>query len=66
MFRISQLLKTFHDNLPVKKAHKMLGPVVIWNLIRRCNLRCKHCYSSSLDMEFNDELSTRASKSNNR
>ena len=58
MFRISQLLKTFHDDLPANKAHKMPGPVVIWNLIRRCNLRCKHCYSTSLDMDFNDELST--------
>ena len=23
------------------------GPVVIWNLIRRCNLTCKHCYAFS-------------------
>ena len=45
MFRISQLLKTFHDDLPANKAHKMPGPVVIWNLIRRCNLRCKHSVS---------------------
>lgn len=58
MFRISQLLKTFHDDLSANKAHKMLGPVVILNLIRRCKLRCKHCYSASLDMDFNDELST--------
>ncbi|WNC68353.1 heme d1 biosynthesis radical SAM protein NirJ [Thalassotalea nanhaiensis] len=58
MFRISQLLKTLHDDLPVGKAVKMPGPVVIWNLIRRCNLQCKHCYSTSLDIEFKDELST--------
>ena len=58
MFRISQLLKTFHDDLPVTKARKMPGPVVIWNLIRRCNLQCKHCYSTSLDIDFKDELST--------
>ncbi len=58
MFRISQLLKTFHDDLPVGRARKMPGPVVIWNLIRRCNLRCKHCYSTSLDMDFKDELNT--------
>ncbi|MGP1628511.1 MAG: heme d1 biosynthesis radical SAM protein NirJ, partial [Giesbergeria sp.] len=25
------------------------GPVVIWNLIRRCNLTCKHCYALSAD-----------------
>ena len=34
------------------------GPVVIWNLIRRCNLTCKHCYSISADRDFPGELST--------
>jgi MoaA/NifB/PqqE/SkfB family radical SAM enzyme len=34
------------------------GPVVIWNLIRRCNLTCKHCYSISTDKDFSGELST--------
>jgi heme d1 biosynthesis radical SAM protein NirJ len=34
------------------------GPVVIWNLIRRCNLTCKHCYSISADKNFPGELST--------
>jgi len=61
MFRISQLLTTLHDDLvtlkPVKATRKMPGPVVIWNLIRRCNLHCKHCYSTSLDIDFKDELS---------
>ncbi len=33
------------------------GPVVIWNLIRRCNLTCKHCYSISADTDFAGELS---------
>jgi len=32
--------------------------VVIWNLIRRCNLTCKHCYSISADRDFPGELST--------
>jgi heme d1 biosynthesis radical SAM protein NirJ len=62
MFRISQLLTTLHNDLtdlkPVSAARKMPGPVVIWNLIRRCNLRCKHCYSTSLDIDFKDELTT--------
>jgi heme d1 biosynthesis radical SAM protein NirJ len=31
--------------------------VVIWNLIRRCNLTCKHCYSVSADRDFPNELS---------
>jgi heme d1 biosynthesis radical SAM protein NirJ len=34
------------------------GPVVIWNLVRRCNLTCKHCYSISTDIDFPGELST--------
>ncbi|HVJ12634.1 MAG TPA: heme d1 biosynthesis radical SAM protein NirJ, partial [Burkholderiales bacterium] len=32
--------------------------VVIWNLIRRCNLTCMHCYSISTDIDFPGELST--------
>jgi heme d1 biosynthesis radical SAM protein NirJ len=32
--------------------------VVIWNLIRRCNLGCKHCYSISGDVDFPGELTT--------
>jgi heme d1 biosynthesis radical SAM protein NirJ len=31
---------------------------VIWNLIRRCNLACQHCYSISADIDFPGELST--------
>ena len=34
------------------------GPVVVWNLIRRCNLSCRHCYSASSDKMFQGELST--------
>lgn len=33
------------------------APVVIWNLIRRCNLTCQHCYSISADRDFPGELS---------
>ena len=43
---------------PVTPARKPPGPVVIWNLIRRCNLTCKHCYSISADIDFKGELST--------
>jgi heme d1 biosynthesis radical SAM protein NirJ len=31
---------------------------VIWNLVRRCNLTCKHCYSISADIDFPGELDT--------
>jgi len=34
------------------------GPVVIWNVIRRCNLCCKHCYSVRADTDFPGELTT--------
>lgn len=34
------------------------GPVVIWNLIRRCNLTCTHCYAFSADHDYPGELST--------
>lgn len=34
------------------------GPVVIWNLVRRCNLTCRHCYSISADKDFPNELDT--------
>ena len=33
------------------------GPVVIWNLTRRCNLTCKHCYALSADHAYPGELS---------
>lgn len=31
-------------------------PVVVWNVGRRCNLRCVHCYSQSRDLQYPDEL----------
>ena len=33
-------------------------PVVVWNVGRRCNLRCVHCYSHSRDVDYTGELST--------
>jgi 12,18-didecarboxysiroheme deacetylase len=33
-------------------------PVVVWNVGRRCNLRCVHCYSRSRDREYSGELTT--------
>ena len=31
-------------------------PVVVWNATRRCNLKCIHCYSSSQNIRYSDEL----------
>jgi MoaA/NifB/PqqE/SkfB family radical SAM enzyme len=58
MFRLSQFLKEINSPTPVGERRDPPGPVVIWNLIRRCNLRCKHCYSISGDVDFPGELST--------
>ncbi|HWR25894.1 MAG TPA: 12,18-didecarboxysiroheme deacetylase, partial [Methanosarcina sp.] len=33
-------------------------PVVVWNMTRRCNLKCVHCYAQAKDIEFENELST--------
>ena len=57
MFRISQYMQEIAVPTPVGAARKPFGPVVIWNLIRRCNLTCKHCYSISADKDFAGELS---------
>jgi 12,18-didecarboxysiroheme deacetylase len=37
-------------------------PVVVWNMTRRCNLKCIHCYSSSQNIHYADELSTEEGK----
>ena len=34
-------------------------PVVVWNITKRCNLKCAHCYSNSTDREYPNELSTK-------
>jgi len=33
-------------------------PVVVWNITRRCNLKCVHCYAQSDDISYENELST--------
>ncbi len=58
MFRISQYLNELQSPTPLGPKRHPPGPVVIWNLIRRCNLTCKHCYSISADKDFPGELST--------
>jgi heme d1 biosynthesis radical SAM protein NirJ len=58
MFRISQYMQELANPTPMGPKRNPPGPVVIWNLIRRCNLTCKHCYSISADKDFPGELST--------
>jgi heme d1 biosynthesis radical SAM protein NirJ len=58
MFRVSQFMQELISPTPVAPRRDPPGPVVIWNLIRRCNLLCKHCYSISGDVDFPGELTT--------
>ena len=58
MFRLSQFMEEVANPSPLGPRRSPPGPVVIWNLIRRCNLMCKHCYSISGDVDFPGELST--------
>lgn len=58
MFRLSHFLQELHQPTPPGPRREPPGPVVIWNLLRRCNLTCRHCYSISADKDFAGELST--------
>jgi heme d1 biosynthesis radical SAM protein NirJ len=58
MFRISHYMRELVQPSLLGPVRKPPGPVVIWNLIRRCNLTCKHCYSISADIDFKGELDT--------
>jgi heme d1 biosynthesis radical SAM protein NirJ len=58
MFRLSRFMEALRDAGPVPPPRKPAGPVVIWNLIRRCNLNCRHCYATSADTDFKGELDT--------
>ncbi len=37
-------------------------PVVVWNITRRCNLKCVHCYAQADNVGAPDELSTAEGK----
>lgn len=59
MFRLSEYMRQLADPTPVRKRRGTgaVKPVVIWNLTRRCNLKCRHCYTVSADVDFPGELS---------
>ncbi len=40
MFRIANFIRELDHPTPVAPRRNPPGPVVIWNLIRRCNLTC--------------------------
>ncbi|MBA3019259.1 MAG: 12,18-didecarboxysiroheme deacetylase [Proteobacteria bacterium] len=37
-------------------------PVVVWNITRRCNLKCVHCYAHAKNQSFDNELTTEEGK----
>ncbi len=58
MFRLSEYMHQLAAPTPVhKRGTGEVKPVVIWNMTRRCNLRCRHCYTVSADVDFPGELS---------
>ncbi|MGH1415161.1 MAG: heme d1 biosynthesis radical SAM protein NirJ [Pelagimonas sp.] len=58
MFRLSQYMQQLKTPTPVRVRRGSGGvkPVVIWNMTRRCNLKCRHCYTTSADVQFPGEL----------
>jgi heme d1 biosynthesis radical SAM protein NirJ len=65
MLRISQYLREvaqaertgrYPEPPPERRTAGGPRPVVIWNLTRRCNLTCKHCYALSADHHYPGEL----------
>jgi heme d1 biosynthesis radical SAM protein NirJ len=67
MFRVSRFVNEILHPTPPSAPREPFsprrdppGPVVIWNLVRRCNLACMHCYSISADVDFPGELDTAA------
>ncbi len=59
MFRLSHYMKQLINPSPVRARKGRVRPVVIWNLTRRCNLKCRHCYAVAADHDFPGELTTR-------
>ncbi|NEY91398.1 heme d1 biosynthesis radical SAM protein NirJ [Tabrizicola oligotrophica] len=57
MFRLSQYMQELITPTPPRRRAGEVKPVVIWNLTRTCNLRCRHCYTTSADVPFPGELS---------
>ena len=56
MFRLTHYMRELVEPTPVRERKGPVKPVVIWNLTRRCNLRCRHCYTTSADVHFPGEL----------
>lgn len=58
MFRLTHYMKQLVDPTPLRGRTGPMRPVVIWNLTRRCNLKCRHCYAVAADHHFPGELTS--------
>ena len=53
----------YHGGAPLSTgAAPGMGPVVVWNCTRACNLACRHCYASATADGSEKELSTEEGK----
>ncbi len=59
MFRLSHYMQQLVKPSPVRHRSGPARPVVIWNLTRRCNLKCRHCYAVAADHHFPGELTSK-------
>ncbi len=62
MISVSRLLCDMHgpgDYLRYEN-HRNIGPVVVWNITRQCNLKCFHCYANSKPGITPREIDTRS------
>lgn len=58
MFRLTHYMEQLVRPTPVRVHTSRQKPVVIWNLTRTCNLKCRHCYAVAADHHFPGELTT--------
>jgi Fe-coproporphyrin III synthase len=47
-----------HSSAQLTGARPGMGPVVVWNATKTCNLECKHCYADAETRRFVGELTT--------
>ncbi len=47
----------------ITKPQKLIAPfLIVWNVTKKCNLRCKHCYANATPQGAPDELTTEEKK----
>lgn len=59
MINLSRLLfdAVFEGDHLRYRENEEVKPIVVWNITRRCNLKCRHCYSESEDRSYAGEFS---------